>query len=424
MAETGDGGRPTLFERYMAALRYGDFRQMWFANFFGLAAGWGLVAARGIYVFDQTHSTLWVGIITFAAMGPVFIVPPFAGVLADRIDRRTILGWTYAVNFVQTLVLSVLVLFGVAEMWHLVGLTLVNGVARAVQLPTSQALAANLVPRHTLLNALSITAAAQHGSRLVGPGLITPALAFLGAPGAFFLSTIFYGIGWYQIRRIKTASTGGVRAGESFVENFIDGLRYAFRQPLIKMVLVLVFFHCGFTMAYESLLPAFGAERLPHTREAFSILLTAIGLGGFVGSMLIGGVLSAVTRGRLFLVMGVLSGLGQVLLSFAGTLPVAFAAAVVMGGTQAAFMTMSQAITQSLAEDAYRGRLASINTFSLGGVMSLMNLVNGYAGTLVEPHVLLFVNGLVFVGIMVLSVLALTPRRIYLRGIPAEAHAT
>jgi hypothetical protein len=87
-------------------------------------------------------------------------------------------------------------------------------------------------------------------------------------------------------------------------------------------------------------------------------------------------------------------------------------------------MTMGQAITQSLAVDSYRGRLASLNTFSLGGVMSVMNLVNGFFGSRTSAATLLVVFGAMFVIVMLLSVLALTPRRVYVTGIPAEAHAT
>lgn len=409
--------------RYLVALAFRDFRHMWLANFYGQAAAWALVATRGAYVFDHTHSSLIVGITTFAAMGPVFVVPAFAGVLADRFDRRTLLAWTYAINVAQNLALAVLALTGTAQIWQVIALTLVNGVARAVQMPTSQALAANLVPRERLLNALSLNAATQHASRLVGPGLIVPAIAFLGTPAAFCISTLLYALGWVEVLRIRTRARGGLEAGASFVQNFVDGLRYAFRQPLIRMVLILVFFHCGLTMGFEALLPGFSTQRLRLGEEGFGMLLAAIGFGGLVGSIYIGGVTSALTRGRLVLAMGVLSGLAELALGLTSTLPLAMGAAALMGGSGAALMTMGQAITQSLALDSYRGRLASLNTLSLGGVMSLMNLLNGFFGSHTSAATLLVVNGGLFVAVMLLSLLALTPRRVYVTGIPAEAHA-
>jgi MFS family permease len=422
MAMVGAGRAMT--HRYVAALAYADFRRMWLANVAAQAAAWALIVARGWLVFDVTHSSAWVGVTTFAAMGPLFVVPPFAGVLADRVDRRTVLAWTYALNLAHNLALALLALFDLLALWQLVALSLFNGVVRATQMPVSQALAANLVPRHALLNALSLNAATQHGARLVGPGLATPLLAVLGAPAAFFLCTAFYAVGWLQILRIRTRSVGGVQAGESVVQNFVDGLRYTFGVPLIRAVLVLVLLHCALTMAFESTLPGFSHEHLgAHQEDGFGYLMVGVGLGGLLGSLSIGGVTSALVRGRLLLAMGVLSGLGQVALATTHTLAPAFLAATVMGASQAAFMTMSQAITQSLAEDTYRGRLASINTFSLGGMMSLMNLFNGFFAGHFGAAPVLIVNGALFVLVMGLSVLAITPRRVYARGIPAEAHA-
>jgi MFS family permease len=424
---------------------------MWLGVMAAQAAAWALIVARGWLVFDMTGSSMAVGLVTFAAMAPMFFMPPIAGVLADRWDRRSLLAGSYAINLFQNLVLALLALTGVIAEWHILVLAVVNGIARATQQSTSQALAANLVPKEHLLNALSLNAATQHASRLVGPGLAAPLLGFLGPPAAFLLCTGLYGLGWWQIMRIKTRTTGGVRAGESFFSSFSQGIYYAWREPLIRMVLGMVIFHCGLTMAFESLLPNFAAQQLtapaPQAGHAghvmpdavlrtgehdhgfnaeatgFATLMMGVGVGSLFGSIYIGGVTSGLARGRLYLVAGLLSGLGQVLLSFAPNMQVAFLAAAIMGGSQSAFMTMGQAMTQALAADEFRGRLASINTFSLGGIMSFMNLANGYLGTHFPAAAILLVNGLLFALIMVASAGFAVPRGVYLRGMPVTRGA-
>ena len=433
--------------RFVLALQHREFRTMWLGVMCAQAAAWALIVARGWLVFDMTGSSMAVGVVTFAAMAPMFFMPPIAGVLADKWDRRSLLAGSYAINLAQNLVLAILALTGVLAEWHIVALAVVNGIARATQQSTSQALAANLVPKEHLLNALSLNAATQHASRLVGPGLAAPLLGFLGAPAAFLLCTGLYGLGWWQIMKIKTRSTGGVRAGESFLSSFSQGIRYAWREPLIRMVLGLVMFHCGLTMAFESLLPNFAAQQLTapvvqaaHAGHAmapdmamptgehdhgfnpeatgFATLMMGVGAGSLFGSIFVGGIIGGLARGRLYLITGLLSGLGQVLLSFSPNMQVAFLAAAIMGGSQSAFMTMGQAMTQAIAEDEFRGRLASINTFSLGGIMSFMNLANGYLGTHFPASAILLVNGLIFAGIMVASGGFAVPRGVYLRGMP------
>src|SRR4051794_38330256 len=375
------------FGRYGAALEFPEFRTMWLAHLSAQAAGWALIVARAWFIFDLTQSSCVVGLVTFAAMAPLMIMPPIAGVLADRLDRRTLLASTYAINMAVNLVLAILAVFGALNEWLVVALTLANGLARATQQSTSQALAANLVPPHRLLNALSLTAATQHMSKLVGPGLVAPVLGLLGVAPAFFLCAGLYGLGWLQLRGVKTRTTGGIKRGESFVESFGAGIRYTWSQPLIRMVLVMVFFHCGLSMAFESLLPDYYAEQLgvghsaaagvaaPHhdhdaptlvepgfngSATGFATLMMAVGFGALFGSVLIGGIESSLVRGRLYLVMGVLSGVGLVMLALAPNLPVALLAAAVIGGSQAAFMTMGQALMQALAANEFRGRIASL----------------------------------------------------------------
>src|SRR5205823_2687544 len=96
----------------------------------------------------------------------------------------------------------------------------------------------------------------------------------------------------------------------------------------------------------------------------FATLMTAVGFGALFGSVLIGGIESSLARGRLYLAMGVLSGVGLVLLAVAPNLAVALVAAAIIGGSQAAFMTMGQALMQALAANEFRGRIASMNLLS------------------------------------------------------------
>src|SRR5262249_7343091 len=85
-----------------------------------------------------------------------------------------------------------------------------------------------------------------------------------------------------------------------------------------------------------------------------------------------------------------------------------------------AFMTMGQALMQALATNEFRGRVASMNMLVLGGVMSVMNLANGALGTVFPAAAILLVTGLLFVGVMLVSVAFTTPRRVYRNGMPSR----
>src|SRR5690606_4948724 len=279
----------------------------------------------------------------FAAMGPMLIVPPIIGVLADRIDRRRILSIAYAVDAAQSGALMLLALTGVIEVWMVVALALVNGVSRSAQLPTAQALAATLVPSDRLLNALALTASTQHGSRLFGPGVVTPLLAVAGAPAAFFVSFVLYLAAFSQARALQPQPPLP-SSGAGFVSDFVAGLSYVYERPVLRLMLIILVFHCGLTMAFESLLPSFAVNNLRAGDQGFGALMMGVGSGALIASLVVSGLQTHRGRGNALIIAGLASGLGQVFLALSTSLVVGVVAAAIMGGAQAAFMTMGQAV--------------------------------------------------------------------------------
>ncbi|MCH8207326.1 MAG: MFS transporter, partial [Chloroflexi bacterium] len=406
--------------QYLMALAYPDFRTLWSASFFAGAAAWALIVARGWLVYELSDSSLWVGLVTFAAMFPRVVVTPFSGYLADRFDRRTVLASMFSVNVVHNLVLGFLVLTGNIEVWHLIVLSMVNGSARAAQMPAAGALVPNLVPKHLLLNAIALNQAAMNGSRLLGPAAIAPMLGTVGVEAAFFMCTGFYMVSLVQTLRIRTSSTGEIDTSRGFVNNMMDGLRYVYRTPVLRAVVLMALFHCGMTMSFESLLPVLSRQQLNAEGAGFSYLMMAVGAGALISSVAIAGIQSEVTRGRLFLNLGVLSGLTPIILGMSNGMPMALLSAVGMGATQAGFMTLTHTMIQSVTPDGVRGRVGGVYSVHIGGMMATANLVNGGLADVVNAPYLLIGGGLVFIVVMFASWQRLTLRRIYTRGLQTE----
>lgn len=412
-------------QRYLAALQYRDYRTMWFATLWAGAAAWALIVARGWLVYEQSGSSLWVGVATFAAMAPRLVVPPLTGFLADLMDRRTLLAWTYGINLVHNLVLGILVLTGRAELWHIIALALVNGAARAAQMTASQALMPNLVPRKHLLNAIALNSATQQGDRLVGPALIAPLLAFFGAGPALLLCSFFYGLGMVQVLRVKTQSSGSVREERGLFTSLTRGMVVAYSSPVIMSLILLVAAHCALTMAFESIIPALSKVKLGAQGGAqFSYLMMAVGAGALVSNIWLAGILNEKTRGRLYFFMGVGSGVSILLMGFAPSMPTAMLAAAAMGFTQGGFMSINQTMVQAIVPDNVRGRISGVQQWHTGGLMAVFNLTNGVLVDSWGPVLLLGASGAIFIGVMFLSVLRRPLQQIYTRGIPELAQAT
>ena len=400
-------------ERFLGALSYRDFRTLWTANMCAGAAAWALIVARGWLAFDITDASLWVGVVTFMAMAPRIFTTPLIGFIADRFDRQTVLSWTYTLNLAHNVILALLVTFGEAGIWHLVVLSLVNGILRSAQQTTTQSLVPNLVPQDRLLNAVALNQATQQGSRLVGPLAIAPLLAFFDVAAAFWLCSVFYSVGLIQVLRVKTRSTGKIDPDRSFFQNLAAGFIYTYQHPMLLSMVLLALAHCSLTMSYESMLPAISEDKLGAGSAGFSYLIAGVGGGAFISSIFLAGIRNEATRGRVFLVFGVTSGLGPIALALSSSQVLSIAATVFMGVNQAGFMTITHAIIQSIAPDEMRGRISGVYSVHVGGSMALANLTNGGLTDLVNAPLILAAGGIIFI-VLITSSVGLAPlRRIY-----------
>ena len=413
MQETAPQG---FVDRFLPSLRYRDYRYLWTSSLSASAAAWALIVARGWLVYDLTDgSSTWVGLTTFAAMIPLFLVPPVSGFLADMFQRRRLLGYVYSLQLAHNVLLAALVLTDVIEPWQLVVLGFFNGSVRAAQMSVTQALLPNLVPTKHILNAVALNLATIHGSRLIGAGFVA-GLLVSDAPGpAFAICSAFYAVAWLSSTRIQSTSTGEMAAGESGLRNFTAGLRYVMGHPFIRPLLIVVFFHCSLTMSFESLLPVLSEDRL-NADGGFSYLMMAVGGGSLIGVMALSGLVGGAARGRWLLVTGVVSGISPLGLAFSTDLAPALAGAFFMGASQASYMALNAAFLQEIIPDAIRGRAMSVYMVSLGGVMALFNLINGYLADSVGPTLLLAIAALAFLGIVAVSFGHVPLRRLYTRG--------
>ena len=368
-----------ILHRYGVALQYRDFRWVWLGSLGGQSAYWALIVARGALVLEMTGSSTLVGVTTFAAMAPRFIMPPLAGYMADRFDRRAVLASAYGFQLGHAVVLTALAFADVLVVWHIVVLSLLNGSFRTFQMTATQTLIPNLVAREHWLNAISMNQVSLQGSRLVGPGLIAPALLLYGPSAAFLACTAFYVVGIVGILAIRTRSTGELTSGSKIGASLWVAARYAWSDPQLRALFILIALHCSMTMSFESMLPVLARDILGDTNAGTSYLMMGVGAGALVGIIGIAGLQSASGRGRLLLITGAFSGVSMVVLAVSSSATTALLGTAVMGGSQAAFMAVGSAMVQSLAPEGMRGRITGLNQINVGGTMALVNLVNGFA---------------------------------------------
>jgi MFS family permease len=402
----------------LPALRHRDFRALWIGSACSSISLWTLLLGNAWIVYKLSDSSLWVGVSTFASMSP-YLVAPLGGMVADRAERRILVRSTRLATFGVTATLAVLAITDVIAVWMVVSLAFVQGIIRSVEIPSDQALLANVVPVSELGNAVALTSTTQHGSRAAGPLLAGPLLATIGVEGAYGISALFALLSFSSVRRVRVSSRGGVTRLRDVGENMREGMAYIGRTPEVAAIFVLVFAHCSLTMSFDAMLPGFAETRLHSPAGGFTIMTFGVGAGALVGTFILA-MTTGGQRGTLLLGTALVSGISPMLMAGSHHVPHAAVGAILMGSSQAMFMALSAVLLQEVIPDDIRGRVMSLYLMSAGGVMAFMNLAFGALADRTGAPVLFFLPGAAFVVITMAS-LVTGPhlRRIYRTGTAA-----
>jgi len=177
----------------LPALRSRNYRLFFAGQGISLIGTWMTQTATIWLVYSLTQSPLMLGLVGFSSQIPSFILAPFGGVFVDRFSRhRTLIG-TQILSMIQSLALAILALTGVIHIWHIIVLSLFQGIISAFDAPARQAFVVDLVERQEdLANAIAINSTMFNGARLVGPAIGGLLVAGVGAAYCFLIDGLSY----------------------------------------------------------------------------------------------------------------------------------------------------------------------------------------------------------------------------------------
>jgi MFS family permease len=375
---------------------YPAFRWLWLSNLAGSAGRWSLVLILGAQVSQLTHSSFWVGAALFATQGPVVLLAPVSGIMADRFDRRTLNAGSAGLSALTTGALALLSATGHLTLLIALLLSVLYGVSFVLQMTLRSTLVPSLVPSRHLLNAVSLSQVGTQGAEFIGPAVTTPFLVLGGPSMAWSFCTILY-----LAAAILVLPIGPARAvpsgGNDNRVRMRDSFGYFATRPLAMSAMCAVALHCSLTMAYQGMLPMFVSNDLHAASPTYGSLLTSIGLGAVAGSLLLAR-LSSSHRFRLpiFLASLVGSGLFLSAMAMSRNTQVALATGFFVGGTQAVFMSMTLALIQSSVDNSFRGRATSVYQLITLTPMALIGWGMGGLADVVEPRPVMLASGLLF----------------------------
>jgi MFS family permease len=337
-----------------------NFRLFLTGQFISAIGTWMTFTATSWLILTLTEgSGTALGINAALAFGPVLLLGPWGGVLADRFDKRRILTFTQGTAAVISLTLATIVFTDVVSLWMVFALSLASGIVISLDNPARQSFYVEMVGEGTLTNAVSLNSAAFTGARIVGPAVAGILIATVGMAICFLVDGISYLAVLTALLAMRSAEMHVQRRSTRERGHLAAGLRYvwgtdALRRPLVVMAIVFTF-----VFEWQVLVPLLANRTFHAGPGAFGVLSAAAGLGSFIGAILAANRNSRPSMHGLGVWL-VAVGVTMALVSVAPTLPVAIVLMVPIGFFAMSFMITGNTMLQLEAKPQARGRVMAL----------------------------------------------------------------
>jgi MFS family permease len=382
--------------RIAAALAYRDFRVLWIGAFVSTIGTWMQKVAQNWLVLTLAGpaSAFFLGLDSFLGELPILLFTLVGGVVADRRDRRQLLLMSQCVQMATALTLAGLVYFNAVEIWHVLALSTLTGLAQAFGGPAYQSLMPSLVDRKDLPNAIAFNSIQFNLARVIGPLLAGAALAAFGMAACFGLNGLSFFAVIIAILSLRVRHTP-VTTTTRMVEELTSGVRFVRAHPALVGLPVLGFAATFLGNPLLTFLPLFAQDVFGGGVGQYTQLMAAAGAGAVTGALLVAWLGRYAHMGRAALVGQVM--FGALIALFAVSRNVWLSALLLFAAGACMVMVFStlSSLVQLHAPNEMRGRVMSIYMVAFRGGMPLGSLAAGWMATYASAPLVLVLNGVV-----------------------------
>lgn len=382
------------------------YRRFLLSSMIGTTGSFMQATALGWLVLVLTNSPALLGLAGAVAGLPTLFLAVFAGVLADRLDRRRLLVLTNSSAAAFALVLAILTTTNLIEYWHVLVLSFLTGLAFTIQLPAAQAVVSTIVDRKTIGSAVALNSAQYNLLRIFAPALAGLFIAIGSLALGFWVNAVALAlvaviIARLQIPHLRSAD----RVQAAIWRDLQDGLRYVAADRVLFILVLLPAVPALFVLNYLTFIPVYARDILLTGPAGLGLLTGAIGVGALIGALSLASMRPSGGSGRL--VLRSLGIVGVALAVFAGSrsLPVSMLALAFIGGFQVNFYSTTNTLIQVLVPARLRGRVLSLYMLTSIGLIPIANLVGGWLAEKIGVEIVLTAGGVLTIAIVALTFL-------------------
>jgi MFS family permease len=362
-----------------------------------LIGTWLQMTAQGWVVWEISHSTVALGITGMLGTLPILLFGPWAGVWADRLDRRKLLVATQAVAMLLAFMLAALTQLRLVQLWHVYVLSVLLGTVTALDMPSQQAFIGDLAGMAEVRRAIVLNAMIVQVSRTLGPALAGFIIGAVGAASAFWLNGVSFLVVIGSLLVVRSNQVRKIGKADPLRE-FWEGLRFIGTQPRLLDLILFVVIQAFLGLPILNILPSVATDVLHGQAEVLGWLLAASGLGALVSTLFI--VPVAQVQRRTGAVVGglvVWMGLWLVIVAFSTWLPLTLLGLFLASLTPPVVFTTANAFLQVSSPPNMRARLLSAYLMLSFGLQPFASLFIGFSAQRLGPPGAIALNGVLLI---------------------------
>ncbi|HET6950525.1 MAG TPA: MFS transporter [Acidimicrobiales bacterium] len=348
----------TAARETFAALRHRNFRLFFAGQLVSQVGNWLTLVAQTLLVLKLTDSGIALGVLAAAQFGPILLLGPWAGLVADRSDKRRLLLVVQTLAMVQSFVLAALAFSGEPPVGAIYGVAVFGGVTMAFDNPTRRSFVTEMVPEAEINNAVSLNSALMTSSRVVGPALAGLLISTVGYGWAFLADGLSYlavlaGLWLMRTEELRPAPVTPRARGQ-----VREGLRYVRNRPELFVPMVMMAVIGTLSYNFATVFPLFVTRDLHAGDTVFTVLFSTVSMGSVVGALITARRNDTGIRRVSVAALGY--GVTMAAMAVTPTVPLAVVVGVVLGFWSISFLVASTAIVQIKAAPEMRGRVLAL----------------------------------------------------------------
>ncbi len=370
-----------------ASLKYPNYRLWFIGQLVSLVGTWTQATAQGYLIYQLTKSPAFLGYASFANGLPSWFFTLYAGAIADRMPRRTLMIITQTSMLILAFILAALAFTNTVQWWHILILTFLLGTSNAFDAPARQAFVLEMVEREDMTNAIALNSTMFNSAVVLGPAFGGLIYAWVGPGWCFTINGISFIAVIIALLLMKLKPFVPVKKSGSTLNDVKQGLKYVVNHPDLRILITNLFIITLFGLGMAALIPAWAVVVLKGDATTNGFLQAARGFGSLIGSLLIAAMGRIRFRGKIWMISSVVMPIMMIIFAYMRWLIPSLLAIAAMGFSFMLIANLSNAMVQTRIADEMRGRVMGIYTFFFFGAFPIGSLISGWSAQIIgEPN--------------------------------------